>query len=63
VKNHISENRFGKVVLTAQRAKQLHKGARPHILRPGVKATRIALEEIELGLVGFELMPDLKTPA
>src|SRR5262245_9415496 len=64
MKNVISDNRFLKVLVTAQRAKQLHKGARPLVQNSNTRATRIALEEVERGLISFELIPqnpDLKS--
>jgi DNA-directed RNA polymerase omega subunit len=64
MKNVISDNRFLKVLITAQRAKQIHKGARPLVQNSNTRATRIALEEVERGLISFEFMPqnpDLKS--
>lgn len=37
-----------------QRAKQLHNGARPRIQMPGSRNTRIAIEEVERRLIGFD---------
>ena len=62
--NVIGDNRFLKVLITAQRAKQLHRGARPLIQNSKKRATRIALEEVERGLISFEFIskdPDLKS--
>ena len=62
--NVIGDNRFLKVLITAQRAKQIHKGARPLVQKSNTRATRIALEEVERGLISFEFMPhdsDLKS--
>jgi DNA-directed RNA polymerase subunit omega len=64
MKNVISDNRFLKVLITAQRAKQIHKGARPLVQNSNTRATRIALEEVERGLISFEFTPqtpDLKS--
>jgi DNA-directed RNA polymerase subunit omega len=55
--NDIGDNRFLKVLIAAQRAKQLHKGARPLIQNSNTRATRAALEEVERGLINFEHMP------
>ena len=55
--NVTSDNRFLKVLIAAQRAKQLHKGARPLIQQSNTRATRIALEEVERGLINFEHLP------
>lgn len=49
------ENKFIKVLLIAQRAEQLHKGGRPQIERQNFRFTRIAREEVERGLIDFEL--------
>src|SRR5215468_7595929 len=62
--NDISDNRFLKVLIAAQRAKQIHKGARPLVQKSNARATRIALEEVERGLISFEFIqqnPDLKS--
>jgi DNA-directed RNA polymerase omega subunit len=58
----IGNNKFLKVLITAQRAKQIHKGAHPLVQNSGRRATRIALEEVERGLIEFEFIertPDL----
>jgi DNA-directed RNA polymerase omega subunit len=55
--NAISDNRFLKVLITAQRARQIHKGARPLVQKSNTRATRIALEEVERGLISFEFIP------
>jgi DNA-directed RNA polymerase subunit K/omega len=44
------------VLLITQRAKQIQKGGRPQIERGKLRATRIAFEEVERGLIGFEFM-------
>ncbi len=59
MKNDMSDNRFLKVLITAQRAKQIHKGARPLVQNTNPRATRIALEEVELGLISFEFAPQV----
>jgi DNA-directed RNA polymerase omega subunit len=59
-----SDNRFLKVLIAAQRAKQIHKGARPLVQKSNARATRVALEEVERGLISFEFIPqnpDLKS--
>jgi DNA-directed RNA polymerase omega subunit len=57
--NVISDNRFLKVLITAQRAKQIHRGARPLVQNSNTRATRIAIEEVERGLISFEFMPQV----
>jgi DNA-directed RNA polymerase omega subunit len=63
MKSDISINNFLKVIIATKRAKQIHKGARPLIQSSSTRATRIALEEVEQGLIGFEFItndPDLR---
>jgi DNA-directed RNA polymerase omega subunit len=57
VKSAISINKFLKVVIATKRAKQLLKGARALVQRSSTRATRIALEEVDQGLIGFEFVP------
>ena len=64
MKSTIVENKFLKVLIITQRAKQIHKGAHPLVQDSGRRATRIALEEVERGLISFEFIPqnpDLKS--
>jgi DNA-directed RNA polymerase omega subunit len=57
MKSAISINNFLKVIIAAKRAKQLRKGARTLVQSSSTRATRIALEEVEQGLIGFEFIP------
>jgi len=50
----ISDNKFLKVLIAAKRAKQINKGANPLVQSSSTRATRIALEEVELGLIRFD---------
>ena len=59
MKDVLGDNRFLKVLITAQRAKQIHRGARPLVHNSNTRATRIALEEVERGLISFEYMPQV----
>jgi DNA-directed RNA polymerase omega subunit len=62
--NVIGDNRFLKVLIAAQRARQIHRGARPLVQKSNARSTRIALEEVERGLISFEFIskdPDLKS--
>ena len=54
------DNKYSKVLVAAQRAKQIEKGARPRIQTQSLRAIRIALEEVERGLVGFDFIVDPK---
>jgi DNA-directed RNA polymerase subunit K/omega len=55
----ISDNKYLKALVAMQRTKQIWKGARPLVQSSGMRATRIALEEVERGLIGFEFTPQL----
>ena len=59
MKGDMGNNKFLKVLITAQRAKQLHKGAHPLVQNSGRRATRVALEEVERGLIDFEFIDRL----
>lgn len=59
MKDDMINNKFLKVLITAQRAKQLHKGAHSLVQDSGGRATRIALEEVERGLIDFEFIDRL----
>ncbi|HMV46364.1 MAG TPA: DNA-directed RNA polymerase subunit omega [Blastocatellia bacterium] len=50
------DSKYRKILIAAKRSKQLQKGAMPRIkMTNSVKPTRVALEEVERGLIGFEL--------
>lgn len=51
------DSKYRKILIAAKRSKQLQKGARPRLQLADAKPTRIALEEVERGLVGFEIVP------
>ena len=57
MKTDMSKNKFLKVLIATQRAKQIRNGARPLVETSMTRATRIALEEVERGLIGFEFLP------
>lgn len=54
MKNSFDNNKYRKVLLAAQRTKQLQNGARPRVRAVGARPTRIALAEIEQGLIGSQ---------
>ena len=60
MKLDIINNKYRKVLAAAQRARQIQKGARPLVQVPGMKATRIAIEEVERGFFKYELLPEKK---
>jgi DNA-directed RNA polymerase omega subunit len=52
----ISNNKFLKVIIAAKRAKQLLKGAASLVKSSSARATRIAIEEVGQGLIGFKFI-------
>lgn len=57
MKTDKKDNKYRKVLLMVQRAKQIRNGARPRVYMPGSRATRIAREEVERELIGFDYVP------
>ena len=53
------DSKYRKIILAAQRSKQLQRGANPRVdMDPRKsKATRIAMRELEEGRVDFEIIP------
>jgi DNA-directed RNA polymerase omega subunit len=53
------DSKYRKIILAAQRSKQLQRGANPRVdMDPRKsKSTRIAMKELEEGKVDFELTP------
>ncbi len=62
MKATIIENKYRKVLVASLRAKQIQKGAVPLVQIPGMRATRLALEEVERGLIAFEFIAVQKEP-
>ncbi len=52
------DSKYRLILVAAQRSKQLQKGARPRVEMDAQrhKPTRIALEEVQRGMVGFSLV-------
>jgi DNA-directed RNA polymerase omega subunit len=48
------DSKYRLVLLAARRSKQLQKGARPRVHSAARKPTRVALEEVERGLVPYQ---------
>jgi len=48
------DSKYRLVLLAARRSKQIQKGARPRLHSAARKPTRIALEEVERGLVPYQ---------
>ena len=55
------DSKYRKIILAAQRSKQLQRGANPRVdMDPRKsKSTRIAMKEIDEGKVDFEITPSL----
>jgi len=51
----VIDSKYRKILIAAKRSKQIQKGARPRVNLANSKPTRIALEEVERGLVNFEV--------
>lgn len=51
------DSKYRKILIAAARSKQLQKGARPRVNIPNAKPTRVALAEVDRGLVTFETSP------
>lgn len=50
------DSKFRFIILAAKRTRQLQSGARPMINSSSKKYTRIAMEEVSKGLVGYDLV-------
>ncbi|HXG93184.1 MAG TPA: DNA-directed RNA polymerase subunit omega [Blastocatellia bacterium] len=48
------DSKYRLVLLAAKRSKQIQKGAKPRVQTSAKKPTRIALEEVERGLVSYQ---------
>ena len=56
---HTIDSKYRKILIAAKRSKQIQRGARPRVQMPNNKSTRVAIEEINRGLVDFEVVgPD-----
>jgi DNA-directed RNA polymerase subunit omega len=53
---HNVDSKFRFILVAAKRARQLQAGARPLVQTPSKKVTRIAQQEVEAGLVPFEIL-------
>ncbi len=50
------DSKFRLILMAARRARQLQGGARPLMQSNSKKPTRIALHEVEAGLIPFEIL-------
>ncbi len=60
MKSSLIDSKYRKILIAAKRSKQIQKGARPRLNLSSSKPTRIALEEVEHGLINFEITPNLE---
>ncbi len=49
------DSKYRKILIAAKRSKQIQNGARPRVHLLNAKATRVALAEIDRGLINFEI--------
>ncbi len=56
----VIDSKYRKILIAAKRSKQLQRGARPRVNVPNAKPTRVALEEIEQGMIEFELTENVE---
>lgn len=50
------DSKYRKILIAAKRSKQLQKGAMARVkMTNSIKPTRVALEEVERGLINFEV--------
>ena len=49
------DSKYRKILIAAKRSKQIQNGARPRVHLPNAKPTRVALTEIDRGLINFEI--------
>lgn len=54
------DSKYRLVLVAARRSKQLQKGAKPRLQSQARKHTRVAIEEVERGLVKYQ--PIIKEP-
>jgi DNA-directed RNA polymerase subunit omega len=54
------DSKFRYIIVAAKRTRQLQSGARPMVTAQSRKFTRIAQEEVNLGLVKFEIVNETK---
>jgi DNA-directed RNA polymerase subunit omega len=48
------DSKYRLVLLAAKRSKQIQKGARPRLQTSAKKPTRVALEEVQRGLITYQ---------
>lgn len=56
------DSKYRLVLLAAERSKQLQKGAKPRLQSVAKKPTRVALEEVQRGLVQYQWLGSEPSP-
>lgn len=51
------DSKFRFILVAAKRARQLQAGARPLVQTPFKKSTKVAVAELEAGLVPYDIPP------
>ena len=54
------DSKFRYILVAAKRTRQLQAGARPLINSPSRKLTRMAQEEVAMGLVKYDILEETK---
>ncbi|MGH9405518.1 MAG: DNA-directed RNA polymerase subunit omega [Terriglobia bacterium] len=57
------DSKFRFILVAAKRARQLQAGAKPLVQSPHKRATKVAVAELEAGLVPFDIPPPPDEPA
>ena len=56
------DSKYRYILVAARRARQLQSGAPALVKTSSRKASKIALDEVGAGLIGFTITPVVKTP-
>ena len=59
--NNVIDSKYRMILMAAKRARQLQGGAKPLVHTTSRKTTRIALEELNAGVIRFEYLHPLVT--
>lgn len=57
------DSKYRLVIVAARRSKQLQKGARPRVHAPTKKPTKVALDEVEHGLIRYQSLTRIPAAA
>jgi DNA-directed RNA polymerase omega subunit len=56
------DSKFRFITVASQRAKQIQNGAKPRVDTRTRKPTRVAIEEVLVNAISWEMRDDVKTP-